>query len=70
MKRIIRQITLEFGSADKNLDRYRALKGAEICTRKSNEQKALSGGLSDIYIYIYIDSRCFNGLQIRIGVDY
>lgn len=68
MKRIIRQITLEFGSADKNLDRYRALKGAEICTRKSNEQKALSGELSDIYICI--DSRCFNGLQIRIGVDY
>lgn len=54
MKRIIRQITLEFGSADKNLDRYRALKGAEICTRKSNEQKALSGELSDIYIYIYM----------------
>lgn len=39
MKRIIRQITLEFGSADKNLDRYRALKEAEICTRKNNEQK-------------------------------
>lgn len=70
MKRIIRQITLEFGSADKNLDRYRALKGAEICTRKSNEQKALSGELSDIYIYICINSRCFNELQIRIGVDY
>lgn len=39
MKRIIRQITLEFGSADKNMDRYSALKGAEICTRKNNEQK-------------------------------
>ena len=27
------------GGADKNLDRYRALKGAEICTRKNDEQK-------------------------------
>ncbi len=27
------------GDADKNLDRYRALKGAEICTRKNNEEK-------------------------------
>lgn len=33
---------------------------------KEQRTEALSGELSDICI----DSRCFNGLQIRIGVDY